>query len=57
MYKERLQYIDADKFHELEKVNLTQIPFHAIYPNEPYPNVTAEILPFTKSHLNINFYD
>lgn len=42
---------------ELEKVNLTQIPFHAIYPKEPYPNVTAEILPITKSQLNIIIKD
>jgi len=45
-------YINWD---ELEKINLTQIPFHAIYPKEPYPNVTAEILPITKSQLNKNF--
>ena len=36
----------------LEKINLTEIPLHATYPNEAYPNVTAEILPITKSAID-----
>ena len=41
-------------YEALENVSLTTIPFHAVYPKEPYPNVTAEILPFTKSNFNTN---
>ena len=41
-------------WQELEKLIITDIPFSAIYKNESYSNVTAEILPLTKSqHIKL----
>lgn len=39
---------------ELDRLTITDIPFSANYKKEPYSNVTAKILPLTKSqHINL----